>query len=456
MRLTSKHILWLSSILPPLTFILLFTFAEYMVEIEADRLREAERSHILLQASAARAQLESELNATLHITTGLTGYIAVNPTLAGNNDVQKVLQTLFRYGRHLRNIGLAPNNVITHVYPLESNQKAIGLNYAQASKQWPAVKRAIESRTTVMAGPVNLVQGGRGLISRTPVFLDNGKYWGILSLVIDIDSLISATGLDPAPSEVLFAIRGKDGLGKEGGIFLGQQAIFEQKPVLLALSVPGGHWQMAAMPTRGWGSNLGHLPYYRAGAAILALLLSAMLWVILMDRREIKHIALHDPLTGLANRRLFKERLGYTLSQKQRQKNPFALIAIDLDNFKPINDKYGHKAGDEVLREVARRLENSLRQEDTVARLGGDEFMIILPSTGDRLNTLIVVRKLQKNLGQPFSFQGQGLELKASFGISLYPENGASEEELLRFADLAMYQVKRDGKGRIAAKVSAA
>jgi diguanylate cyclase (GGDEF)-like protein len=449
MPLSAKHLLSPFTLIPFLLFTLLFTFSDHMVDIEENRLKEAQRSQVLLQASAARAQLESELNATLHITTGLTGYVAVNPSLSGKRDVQKVLKTLFHSGHHLRNIGLAPGNILTHVYPVEGNEKAIGLNYEQHPTQWPAVKRAIESRSTVLAGPLNLVQGGRGLISRTPVFLDNGQYWGILSLVIDIDSLLSAAGLKSAHSEVQFALRGKDGLGKKGGIFLGQQEIFKQQPVLLDLTVPGGRWQMAAIPAKGWGNNLGYLKYYRGGAALISLVLSVMLWMILADRKAIKHMALHDSLTGLANRRLFNERLGYTLLQKQRQLRPFALIAIDLDNFKPINDHYGHKAGDEVLREIGRRLLGSVRQEDTVARLGGDEFMLILPSTGSKQATLNVANKLKDVLCKPFTYQDKELELSASIGICLYPEHGSDEEELLRSADLSMYQAKKEGKGRI-------
>ncbi len=443
---TARPILWRTLPIPLALFALLFTTTGYVVDIEEKRLRDLQRGQVLMHASATRARLESELNATLYITTGLTGYITINPKLTDQRDVQKVLQTLFLSGHHLRNIGLAPNNILTHVFPLEGNKSAIGLNYRQHAEQWPAVERAINSRNTVLAGPVQLVQGGIGLISRTPVFMDNDRYWGILSLVIDIDSLFSAAGVHADDGQISLALRGEDGLGVAGATFFGKDELFGYNPVLLSLTIPGGKWQMAAVPTDGWDSHQQHLAYFRIFAALISLLLATMLWVILVDRRAIKHIALHDPLTGLANRRLFDERLNYTLLQRQRQQHPFALLSLDLNGFKPINDQFGHKAGDIVLREVGRRINSVIRQEDTLARVGGDEFMIILPSTTDSLGALKVAEKIRQAFNAPFTYIGNELTLSTSIGASLYPLDGENTDELLRAADQAMYAEKKRHK----------
>lgn len=440
---------WLNIFLPLLLFSVVFALSDHLYQIEQKRLKEVRYNQVLLQASAARAQLESELNATLHITTGLTGYIAVNPELKGDDNIKKVLETLFHYGHHLRNIGFAPGNVIKYIYPIKGNEKAIGLNYRQHPLQWSAVERAINSHNTVLAGPVNLVQGGRGLISRTPVYLDNGQYWGILSLVIDIDSLFTDAGLLTENSSVEFALRGKDGLGEEGALFLGREKVFKESPILLNLSIPGGEWQMAAVPKNGWDNDDSTLKYYHIGGFLIAILLSAMLWVILYERSKIRYLALHDALTGLPNRRLFNERMNYTLVQKQRNQQPFSLLYIDLDNLKPINDHYGHKVGDMVLHEVARRMSRSVRHEDTVARIGGDEFMIILPSTGGITQSTHVAQQILEAIKTPFLHQGNEIELSTSIGISIYPQNGNSVEELIRAADQAMYHAKKEGKGRI-------
>lgn len=439
----------LSPFLPVALFGLLLALSEFAVQIETKRLKDEERSQVLIKASTVRAQLESELNATLHITTGFTGYIAINPTLSGNDNMATMLATLFKYGRHLRNVGLAPDNIIRHVYPIKGNEQALGLNYEKNPSQWPAVQRAIESRGTVLAGPLNLVQGGRGLISRTPVFLNDGQYWGILSMVIDSDSLFKAAGLMAEDCEMTFALRGKDGFGNNGALFFGAVETFRQNPILLNLTVPGGVWQMAVLPENGWGGKRAYLNYFRIVGLIISLLLSAMVWITLADRRQIKYLALHDPLTGLPNRRLFDERLNYTIVQKQRQNKPFSLLYVDLDDFKPINDHYGHKAGDQVLREAARRMTDAVRHEDTVARIGGDEFMIILPSTGDKSGTMLVANDILQAIGKPYTFQGQQLDVNTSIGVSIYPESGNTEEALVRAADQAMYQAKNGGKRRI-------
>lgn len=442
---------WLSLLLPVALFGLLFFLSEYGIQIEKARLNEVERSQVLQESASVRARLESELNATLHLTTGLTGYIVINPELNDANKVKKVLGTLFQYGHHLRNVGLAPGNIITYIYPEEGNEKAIGLHYKQHPRQWPAVKRAIETHSTVLAGPLNLVQGGRGIISRTPVFLDDDHYWGILSLVIDVDSLFTDAGLSTEGDNgnVEFAMRGKDGLGGSGGLFFGNAAVFQQSPIMLDLTVPGGQWQLAAIPKGGWGSHQAGLEYVRLIGLLISLSLTVLVWMNLNDRRKIKYLALHDPLTGLPNRRLFDERLNYTLLQKQRQKRPFSLLYIDLDNFKPINDHYGHKVGDLVLKKIASRMLNTVRHEDTVARIGGDEFMIILPSTGNQKNTMLVTREILDAISQPFVHQGESLEINTSIGISIYPQSGNTGEELIRAADHAMYRAKKGGKRRI-------
>lgn len=446
-HMTSKLSQWINYTVPALLFITLLAFADHMVDIEEQRLKESKKSQVLLHASAIRAQLESELNAALHITSGLTGYVAVNPSLAGKEDVQKVLQTLFEQSHHLRNIGLAPNNILSHLYPLKGNEEALGLNYEEQPDQWPAVKRAMESRSTVMTGPIGLLQGGKGLISRTPVFLDDGSYWGVLSLVINADALVASIRQLARETDVRFALRSITEKGSEEAFFLGGREIFEQQPLLLNLSIPGGQWQLGVVPLKGWDSNLTILRYYRLGAAVIALVLASMLWVILANHRAITHIALHDPLTELPNRRLFNERLEYTLAQKQRQRAPFALISVDMNKFKPINDQYGHKAGDEVLREVGRRLQQSVRKEDTVARFGGDEFQILLPSTCSREDAELVAQKLHAELQQPFHHHGNTLEISASLGIGFYPDDGESAEALLKAADTAMYEAKHSDKG---------
>lgn len=159
-------------------------------------------------------------------------------------------------------------------------------------------------------------------------------------------------------------------------------------------------------------------------------------------------MAHHDVLTGLPNRALFEDRLQQTLLRATRNHENFAVLMLDLDGFKAVNDTLGHDAGDELLIEVSRRLRSSLRQSDTVARLGGDEFTIIL-SNACREAALQVAHKLRETIEHPVQLCGTSAQVSASMGISLFPEHSTSAAGLQKCADSAMYQVKREGKNEV-------
>ncbi|MDD4953018.1 MAG: diguanylate cyclase, partial [Desulfovibrionaceae bacterium] len=160
----------------------------------------------------------------------------------------------------------------------------------------------------------------------------------------------------------------------------------------------------------------------------------------------ITYLALHDPLTGLPNRQLFLDRLEQALKHARRYGANLAILFIDLDEFKEINDSLGHALGDEALRETAKRLTACLRQSDSVARIGGDEFVVILPDLKDPRDAALIADKIARILGEPSPRKGLPLS-GASIGISTYPEDGEDEDTLLVKADKAMYKAKKSGGG---------
>jgi diguanylate cyclase (GGDEF)-like protein/PAS domain S-box-containing protein len=163
---------------------------------------------------------------------------------------------------------------------------------------------------------------------------------------------------------------------------------------------------------------------------------------------NMRRMAQHDPLTGLPNRALFSDRLQQALAGAQRDGSRLALMFLDLDKFKPVNDRYGHGVGDLLLREVAERIAACLRTSDTVARVGGDEFVVLLRAI-DHENALAVGEKIRRSLAQPFDLGGRQLAISASIGIALFPEHGHEELDLSNKADHAMYYAKKHGHDRV-------
>ncbi len=169
-------------------------------------------------------------------------------------------------------------------------------------------------------------------------------------------------------------------------------------------------------------------------------------------RREAhaQHDARHDELTGLPNRRLLSERVRAALATSALRNSGCAMLVFDLDGFKPINDKYGHPAGDVVLREIAHRLQNIVRPQDTVARIGGDEFALLMPDCGSIQDVERIAQRILGELAQPLTAADLGgARLTASLGVVMAPEHGCEPEWLMRMADRAMYDAKVDGGDRV-------
>lgn len=162
--------------------------------------------------------------------------------------------------------------------------------------------------------------------------------------------------------------------------------------------------------------------------------------------KKVKKLANHDPLTNLPNLRLARERLTTTLSLAKRKKWKVAIMFLDLDGFKKVNDSFGHDTGDKLLKMVAVRLTESLRETDTVARIGGDEFLIIQTEVRENKDVAAVAQKIVTNMAKPFALLGNTVEIGVSIGISLYPDHGKDGGHLLKNADNAMYMTKEGGK----------
>ena len=189
----------------------------------------------------------------------------------------------------------------------------------------------------------------------------------------------------------------------------------------------------------------------RLGSAnVIGGLQAHFLWNLLTRLKQtndqIVHLAYHDALTGLPNRILFYDRLGQAIARARRAQETFAVLYLDLDAFKAVNDTFGHDVGDALLREAAQRIKACVRESDTAARIGGDEFTVILNDVKPTGNVQRVADCLLRTLSSPFVLKTRSCQVGTSIGIALYPDHAKTAEQLVKSADAAMYWVKQSGK----------
>ena len=270
------------SILPWLIFAFLGVGTEYLAHEQNQLELSEQRRNTLNNAGAIRSVLESELNATAYLANGIESYIVAKHGQIRAEEIEPMLGLLYERGRHFRNLGIAPDNRLSYVFPLLGNEKVVGMNYRDNKEQWPAVELVIQQGKPRLAGPVHLVQGGEALIYRVPVFL-SGNYWGIISTVIDTTSLFKV--MDPfiAKQAGRIALRGRDGKGAAGETFFGDADLFATDAVVLDIQLPGGNWQLAVeMPSAG---RL-RLTQARVAGWVLAALLAALTFLLLKSLRQ--------------------------------------------------------------------------------------------------------------------------------------------------------------------------
>ena len=194
-------------------------------------------------------------------------------------------------------------------------------------------------------------------------------------------------------------------------------------------------------------SNSAEVRYTKEDVELLQFVSTQIAPVIERKQMEswLQHIARHDPLTDLPNRELFHDRLQTSLNWAERNQTPLALLYLDLDKFKQVNDTLGHPIGDLLLQEVAHRLKQCVRESDTVGRVGGDEFLVLLHGIPQPEQALLVAEKIRVALARPFDLAGHRVQVFPSIGVALYPDHSDDYKQLIRYADEAMYVAKKGG-----------
>ena len=279
-----SNLFWI--ILLPLSILLFFGGATEFVSHEQKMRKNSDRRQEAIRiAGTVRGVLESELTASAYLSKGIESYVITRHGAIRESEVDSMLKLLYERGRHIRNIGLAPGNRLTQVVPISGNENAIGLYFPDVPTQWQTVKQTILEGKPRLRGPLNLVQGGVGLIYDIPVFFE-GKYWGLISTVIDVNSLFSAIERLVPMHTGQIALRGRDGKGTGGEPFYGDPRLFDTDAPKMDVIVPGGKWQLVVkLP-----DEINSFSLVRAFGWIATLLLTTMIFFMVRSFRCINRL----------------------------------------------------------------------------------------------------------------------------------------------------------------------
>lgn len=440
---------WPAKLLSLLFFLSVVSAIEFFHAKQLTFLKNESYSEAKKQLSIIRSRIEATIVSDMYVLNNFSTLVTINPN-GDQKGWDQIAQNILRDGFHIRLIGLAENDVLNFVYPMEGNEQILGIDYRDYPIQWESVEIARNIGNTFIAGPFELFQGGQALITRTPIFRDppfNQDYWGVSSAVIDLDELFEDVGVGKIEKKYELAIRGANSAGKEGAVFYGKQDVFNNAFTTEQVNFPYGGWYLALS---GNEHVLMDVPWYRIQIVrlvgyTLMLVLAMAFFTIYRLYRIADSRSMHDELTMLPNRRYFMYSLKQAFKTVKKQKTKsFAVVNIDLDGFKAINDTYGHVAGDKVLIECAKRIKSKLRTSDIVARMGGDEFLVLLPRIVDEQHVASITKKLQCAICEtPVVYESHSIYLRISVGWVSYDDSFNDVDGLLKAADDKMYQQKR-------------
>lgn len=408
------------------------------VQIQKDR-----RTIAKLNAVTYGQRIENDIENGIEITDTLKQLL-----INGNGQIinfSKVAENLMSYS--IQSVQLAPNGVVTEIYPEEGNE-AGKIDLLKDSKRGEISNYAKDHNITVIQGPIKLKQGGSGLVVRNPIYLEdeNGQeyFWGFTIAVLRVPEIFEDS--TNALSKFKYNYR----LSREASVldkkYVEVDANCDKmiRPVTYNLTVGKEKWKLEIMPRAGWSNSTTLYLIFFGGLSLVLLLTGLTIVLFLLDERrvELKELANKDGLTKLYNRYGFDE-----MAEKMISKNPkehCVAVLLDVDDFKLINDMYGHAYGDKALISLSENMQKFFPSSALLGRNGGDEFCILLPNcTMEEVKeSLIEFTKTPKT----FSYKGQTYSFCISLGYAEYPNNAIERSQLMRCADTALYEVKLHGK----------
>jgi diguanylate cyclase (GGDEF)-like protein/PAS domain S-box-containing protein len=356
----------------------------YLVQREY---KVSRKINVTQELGLLRAQIEEKINTNLFIMYGMAAHLSIHGGIE-NDQFEALASVLLSQSRELKNIAIAPDFVISNVYPLEENRAVLGLDYRKVKQQWLQARAAFTTGQMSVAGPLELVQGGYGVIARIPVFShETGKFWGLVSSVMDFNLLLKASGFHVHTRNNRIAIRGKDGKGASGKIFKGDPALFTEQydAVLMPIALPTGSWQIAAQPLNGWKLDTRY--FVAIHVIYLALFAAAALSWMLRRRGRMELIDSENRLKSMS------------------QASHDALIMMDekgyINFWNPAAESmFGYSTDEAMGKELHTLL--SLPADNEKAHAGMPHFT--RTGTGPVINTVMEMTAVRKN-GEVFPIE---------------------------------------------------
>lgn len=411
----------------------------------------AEQDHeLLLHTSAVySARIEQLLDRLFHKTDVLSAIILENDGDLKEETFQKLASTLDD-GAGIRAVQCLPDGTVRYCYPLEGNEAVMGDNIFEDPERRPDAMLAVDTKSIALSGPYELNQGGLGLVARNPVFLvdeaGDEAFWGFTVIILDLPDALEPILLGEL-TQSGYAYRlhcvtdaGEEKTIAEAGTLPGDGVIDYE------IHVPNHVWTLSMAPESGWIHWNAIWIILLVGAVI-----SALFAIAIYQWRErtwaLQKASWTDELTGLYNRRYLSEMVDKACRDQECK---FALLYLDLDRFKQINDALGHQWGDTLLVEVTKRIAGAIGAESILARIGGDEFVVVAECGGDGQECADMLNHVHAIFEEPFLLDGKSVTAGVSIGCARFPQDGTDFNTLMYTADQRMYeekQVRRKSQG---------
>ena len=430
-------------IVPVVVFILGMCALIGTIYVVGEDQEEQNRTKAQLNAMTYAERIYGELMEGIGVTDTLKQVV-----ISGDGNINKFYDIAENMmDDSIQSIQIAPNGVVNEIYPEDLNESG-KIDLINDSDRGEISRYARDNDTVIMQGPFELKQGGYGIAVRNPVYLEdeNGKksFWGFTIVILKVPEIFSHS------VEALFNFGYKYSLQKCASpwddtyewVNGSKEALND--PVIYDFDVYGGKWRLEILPKSGFYNN-NYLIYMFIGGVIIVLLLTGLTAALISineNRKNFKRLAVTDTLTGIYNRLGFDEQVEQYMRQNPQKHCVMAML--DIDDFKLVNDMYGHAAGDGVLKKLAESMKQYFSKDVILGRNGGDEFSIFMPDC-----TVVEVKPFLKKFTKEtrkFYCKGEAHTFTISLGFAEYPVLADDRSQLMRCADIALYKVKMRGK----------